>query len=370
METFINQLVYFGFFQSIFLLLVFLFSKKLRNSINGYIAFLIFSLTIGLIGRIINISEVFGTDFRFIAFSEFATLFFGATIYLFTRSSLLGTEFTMKDLRHFIPGIVYIIFVVFVFILPSNEVIGNRARSGELQRTINIFMGTALTFNITYWVMSLNTFIQFQKQLKNELSYAIQTRFFINFLTAIGICLLSWTTLYFLSIFGDQMTERNARQFIWLGITFIILIITYYGIRSPELYQVAPLIKPKKYAQSKLSNTDLELLRSQLEAIMEEKKPFLNNKLLKSELADMLGVSNPEMARLLNEKVGMNFFEYVNYHRIKEFVSLAKTEKAKSLTFFALAQEAGFNSKTTFNKSFKELMGSSPKEYLSKHSTE
>ena len=60
----------------------------------------------------------------------------------------------------------------------------------------------------------------------------------------------------------------------------------------------------------------------------------------------------------------MNFFEYVNYYRIKEFVELAKTDKAKTLTFFGLAQEAGFNSKTTFNKSFKKLMGSSPKEYL------
>ncbi len=315
-------------------------------------------------------SEVFGTDFRFIAFSEFATLFFGATIYLFTRSSLFNKEFKVKDLRHFIPGIVYIIFVVFVFILPSNEEIATRAKSGELYRTINLFMGTALAFNLSYWVMSLNTFLQFQKQLKSELSYSVKSRFFASFLLAIGLCLLCWTTLYFISIFGNQMAERNARQFIWLGITFIVLFITYYGIRSPELYQIGLLIEQKKYAQSKLSNTDLDILKSRLEAIMEEKKPFLNNKLLKSELAEMLGVSNPEMARLLNEKVGMNFFEYVNYHRIKEFVSLVKTEKAKSLTFFAVAQEAGFNSKTTFNKSFKQLMGSSPKEYLSKELTD
>ena len=92
----------------------------------------------------------------------------------------------------------------------------------------------------------------------------------------------------------------------------------------------------------------------------------LNNKLLKTELAQMLGVNNPELARLLNENIGMNFFEYVNYYRIKEFVFLAKTEKAKQLTFFGLAQEAGFNSKTTFNKSFKKLMGVSPSAYFDK----
>ena len=99
---------------------------------------------------------------------------------------------------------------------------------------------------------------------------------------------------------------------------------------------------------------------------MEQKKPYLNNKLLKAELAEMMGISNPELARLLNERIGMNFFEYVNYHRIMAFIELAKTEKGKSMTFFGVAQEVGFNSKTTFNKSFKKLMGVTPKQYLTK----
>ncbi len=370
MDDFLNQLVYFGFFQSLFLLITFLFSPKIRQSINGYIAFLIFSLAIGLTGRIINMSEVFGTDFRFIAFSEFATLFFGATIFLFTKSSLLGKSFIYKDLRHYIPGVIYIIAVVFVFILPSNEVISNRAKTGQLHFTISLFMGTALAFNTTYWLLSFRMFYRFRKQLNDELSYAVKTQFFLNFLVAIGLCLLLWLTVYIISLFGDQMAERTARQFIWLGITFIILLITYYGIKDPQLYRMSDLIKVRKYAQSKLSNNDLNVLKSRLDTLMEQKKPYLNSKLLKAELAEMLGVNNPEMARLLNEKVGMNFFEYVNYYRIKEFVALAKTDKAKSLTFFALAQEAGFNSKTTFNKSFKNLMGTSPKDYLSKVSIE
>lgn len=122
----------------------------------------------------------------------------------------------------------------------------------------------------------------------------------------------------------------------------------------------------QKYAQSKLSNTDLNRLKETLDNLMVEKKPYLNNKLLKAELAEMVGVSNPELARLLNERIGMNFFEYVNYYRIMEFIKLAQSEEGKSMTFFGLAQEVGFNSKTTFNKSFKKLMGVTPKQYLAK----
>jgi AraC-like DNA-binding protein len=80
----------------------------------------------------------------------------------------------------------------------------------------------------------------------------------------------------------------------------------------------------------------------------------------------MLGISNPELARLLNERIGMNFFDFINYYRIKEFIALAKSDKAQNLTLFGVAQEAGFNSKTTFNKSFKNLMGTSPSTYFVK----
>ncbi len=364
MKILLNQLVYFGFFQSLFLLCIYLFSAKKRKNINGYIAFLVFVLLIGLSGRVLYISELFGKDFRLIAFSEFANLLFGSTIYLFTKSSLFNKRFSYQDLVHYIPAFFYGLFVILYFMLPSNEVIGARVQSGELFRTISIFIGIALLFNITYWLMSLQQFLSFRKSLHNELSYTIKTQFFLNFLIAIGLCLLSWVIVYFISLFGFEMIERQAREYIWLSIAFVILFITYYGMIAPDLFKIKPMETVRKYAQSKLTLNDLNKLKGQLEVLMEDKKPYLNNKLLKAELAEMLGVSNTELARLLNENIGMNFFEYVNYYRIKEFVALAKTDKVKNLTFFGIAQEAGFNSKTTFNKSFKKLMGTSPSNYF------
>lgn len=364
MQNILNQLVYFGFLQSLFLLITFALSPKVRKGISGYIAFLIFVLLIGLSGRILYLSDIFGKDFRLIAFSEFATLLFGATIYLFTRSSLFNKKFSYADLRHYIPALVYSLAVVLYFMIPDDVTIGARAKTGELRRAIALFMGIALSFNITYWFMSCNLFLRFKKRLQNELSYTVKSQFFLNFLIAIGICLLCWVTVWMISLFGDPMTERSSREAIWLSIAFIILFIAYYGIKSPELFRIVPLVETRKYAQSKLSTTDLDGLKEKLDELMQEKKPYLNGKLLKADLAEMMGVSNPEIARLLNERIGMNFFEYVNYYRIKEFVELAKTDRAKNLTFFGLAQEAGFNSKTTFNKSFKKLMGTSPKEYL------
>lgn len=366
METFVNQLVYFGFFQSLFLLSVYLFSAKNRKNINGYIAFLIFVLFIGLSGRVLYLSKIFGENFRLITFSEFAILLFGSTVFLFTKSSLNNQRFVAKDLVHYIPAVAYILFVVFYFIIPSDEVIVARIKNGELYSVVNVLVGIGLTFNCTYWILSLKQFLNFRNKLQNELSYTLKTQFFLNFLIAIGVCLLVWISMYFVSLFGPETIEREARKFIWLGIAFIILFIAYYGMIAPDLFRIQSLNLSQKYSQSKLSHKDLDLLKTQLEQMMVGKKPYLNAKLMKAELAIMLGISNPELARLLNERIGMNFFDFVNYYRIKEFIALAKTYKAKELTFFGLAQEAGFNSKTTFNKAFRTLMGASPSVYFSK----
>lgn len=366
MQTFVNQLVYFCFFQSLFLLGVYLFSAKNRKNINGYIAFLIFVLFIGLSGRVLYVSQILGDNFRLITISEFAILLFGATVFLFTKSSLTDQHFTRKDLRHYIPAAVYILFVVFYFIIPSDEMIIARIKRGELYTVVTILVGIGLSVNLSYWLLSLIQFLQFKNNLKNELSYTLKTQFFLNFLIAIGVCLLVWVGVYFTSLFGPETIEREARQFIWLGIAFIILFIAYYGMVAPDLFRIQALSLTQKYSQSKLSSADMDALKQQLETIMTAKKPYLNSTLMKAELATMLGISNPELARLLNERIGMNFFDFVNYYRIKEFIALAETDKAKEFTFFGLAQEAGFNSKTTFNKSFRSLIGVSPSEYFLK----
>ncbi len=345
-------------------MLIYAFSVNYRARINAYVAVLIAVLFIGLLGRILFMSDIFGRNFRLISLSECATLLFGSTVYLFTKSSLQSRNYSREELWHYLPAVFYITFVFFAFVYPSDEVLGERIESGELFRTISIFVGFGLVFNFYYWIKSLRLFIQFRRELVNEVSYTVKSRFYLHFLITIGLVLCFWLAIYLLSLLGHDMLERSLRPYIWLSLAFIVLFITFYGLRSPELFLVVQVLDTRKYVRSKLSNADLDNLKMKLDALMEEKKPYLNRKLLKAELADMLGVSNPELARLLNERIGMNFFEYVNYHRIKEFVEISGSDRAKMLTFFGLAQEVGFNSKTTFNSAFKKVMGKSPKEYF------
>ena len=360
-----NQLIFFAFFQCLFLIAALLLSSKYRSKINGYIIVLIVALFLGLSGKVLYISEIFGRNPKLILISEIATVLFGCTSFLFLRSSLFRTSFERKELYHYLPATGYLILIFSYFVLTPMEVMRERIQSGELTRVIYLFHAFALMVNVTYWVKSIQVYRSFQNRLADEVSYGVQTKFFFNFLLLIGGCLLLWVTVYLLNMLGVKgIVETNFRLSIWLALAFVVLFLAFYGLVHPEVFQVLPKIMDKKYVQSKFSSEDLERLKTDLEQLMVDKKPYLNNKLLKSELAELLGISNPEMARLLNEKIGMNFFEFVNFYRIKEFIQLAQSDLNKELTFFGLAQEAGFNSKSTFNKSFKKLMGVSPSQYL------
>jgi len=342
-------------------------SPRYRKQINPFVAILITAIFIGLCGRTLYLSEIFGLDYRLIILSEIANLLFGSTVYLFTISVISKNQFEFRTLRHYLPAVFYCIGLIIYFIFPTQETMNLRVQNGSLRWAVVSFIGFALLFNTGYWIASVRAFISFKKELKNEISYSVQTNFFRNFLSFIGLCLFAWIGIYIASIVGDEMTERTLRPYIWICLAFAIMFLTYYGLTEPDLFKLPSASVSQKYSQSKLSTSDLDKLKLKLEQIMIEKKPYLNRKLLKSELAELLGVSNPEIARLLNERIGMSFFEFINYYRIKEFVALAKKEESQYLTMFGIAQEAGFNSKTTFNKSFKKIMGTSPKQYFNKN---
>ena len=358
----LDHFALFAFFQSLFLMVIYLISSRKRQYINPYLFILIGILTIGLLGKIGSNSLQWGRQLK--GLSEFAVLLFGPTVYLFVQSTLSVRRLSSADLLHYIPAVIYSLIVTFYYILPPHEVILARIDSGELYRVVHILVATGLAVNITYFVLSVMQFNMLRKNLQEEASYLLNVQFVRNFLLAIGVCLFVWLVVYLLSFGQWDQLEIVAREFIWLAIVFIILFIAYYQMISPAVFEFKSLVKETKYAQSRFSHAELDALKLRLEALMEQKKPYLNAKLMKSELAELMEINAPELSRLLNERVGMSFFEYVNYHRIHEFIRLAKTPLVQQRTLLALAQEAGFQSKSTFNKSFKQIMGCPPSEYL------
>lgn len=119
-----------------------------------------------------------------------------------------------------------------------------------------------------------------------------------------------------------------------------------------------------KYAKSGFGEKEIQTLGKKLSDLMHNEKPFLDPQLSLKKLAEMMDISPNKLSQVINSQKDKNFFDFVNSYRIRELTELLKEDENKQYTILSLALDAGFNSKSTFNASFKKLTGLTPSEYL------
>jgi len=97
---------------------------------------------------------------------------------------------------------------------------------------------------------------------------------------------------------------------------------------------------------------------------MQEHKPFLEPNLSISQLAQGMKLSTPDLSHIINNGFSVNFSDYINQYRVDAFNQRLVAGDHEQFSFLAIALECGFNSKATFNRVYKKLMGVSPSEYV------
>ena len=99
---------------------------------------------------------------------------------------------------------------------------------------------------------------------------------------------------------------------------------------------------------------------------MNHEKIYLDNDLNLPGLAHKLGIGIHDASYLINETTGDNFYNFINRYRVEEAKRLLNSSKRNELNILGIAFAAGFNSKTTFNTTFKKLVGMSPTQFCKK----
>ena len=127
-------------------------------------------------------------------------------------------------------------------------------------------------------------------------------------------------------------------------------------IDSPVAAKEKP--KLKRLRPEQVANLSLQLF-----ALMENDKLFLDNDLNLPTVAEKLGISIHETSFLINESTKDNFYNFINKYRVEEAKKLLTSAKMDELNILGIAFASGFNSKTTFNITFKKLTGISPSQY-------
>ena len=79
-------------------------------------------------------------------------------------------------------------------------------------------------------------------------------------------------------------------------------------------------------------------------------------------LARHLATNTTYLSRALNDGLGQNFNEFVNRIRIEAVTAeLARADLSRDV--LAIALDAGFNSKASFNRVFKRITGQTPTDF-------
>ena len=114
------------------------------------------------------------------------------------------------------------------------------------------------------------------------------------------------------------------------------------------------------YANSKMVAEEAERLAACLRATLEGEALYRDPLLNLTALARRSRIPEHQISQVLNQHVGLTFYDFVNHYRIADAKRLLKAEKA---TVLDIALTVGYNSKSTFYAAFRKATGQTPSEY-------
>ncbi|WP_126651136.1 helix-turn-helix domain-containing protein [Chryseobacterium aureum] len=193
----------------------------------------------------------------------------------------------------------------------------------------------------------------------------------LNWLEYIILILLMVNVIYVIyNLFYDPKALNFFINTIFLSVIYWV---GYYSLKQKEIYPLEEkhrqeLISidedshPEEIKRKLISDEELVKIKAGLERIMAVQKPYLDSELNLIRLAEMLSVSTHHLSYVINTGFGKNFFQYVNEYRVGYAKKLLKEPNSK-LSILGIAYESGFNSKTSFNTTFKKVTGQTPSEF-------
>lgn len=104
-------------------------------------------------------------------------------------------------------------------------------------------------------------------------------------------------------------------------------------------------------------------VKKSLSAFVEEQQLFLNKDISRALVAQMMGCSHQTMTKMLNElHPGLSFPDYIKGLRIAYALNLIK--ESPGLSVQQIADQSGFYSISSFERSFKSITGKTPRDYM------
>lgn len=154
----------------------------------------------------------------------------------------------------------------------------------------------------------------------------------------------------------------------------------YFGLRNTRIFVEIPIYKPEeadegggkgdcegqnkdKYVRTTTSGDMAEEIKKQLIELLRDEQMFLNPKLSLLEVAQAAGYTTHIISEVLNIHMETSFYDFVNDLRVEEAKKKLTDGTLERETILAIALDSGFNSKSSFNRVFKQKTGHTPSQF-------
>jgi AraC-like DNA-binding protein len=375
-DSFISVMSWMSVFVSL-LLAFFLLTVKTQNKLaNRLFALYLVFFVIDNIGIFMN--EDFVKDHLNLEFFRWTTCALILPVFYLYIVSVCFTDFRLKPkhLVHAIPFVIInVVFAFRLYFLNDGEKMhfyNHRSESPEFY--CYQFM---LAMQIVLYSIGIFLVLKKYREIYQE-NYTNPKTSISKWLIQISIVLF---ILYYLSIAKNILRYTDfGLLWIWANVVmqFLALVVTCWfvlkALNHPEVFrgidsklQLARDILPKENGNStEIKENQNEVITARISTLkqyMLEKEPYLDPSLTIQELSNQIDIPVRDLSVLINHHIDQHFFDFVNEYRIQKAMNILRNPLKSNLTVLEILYEVGFNSKSSFNTSFKKHTNLTPTAY-------
>ena len=273
-------------------------------------------------------------------------------------------HFTWKKIFHLLPYLIFLGYLIIRFHLHSPEYMIRLLQENKVLpgNAFIILTGLLHVQILIYTIFIIRRLVTYRNQIRNIYSSYETVNFnWVKYL--IGGISIIWLMdiVRYLSRFFIPETFNIIETILFIMLLIFSYLIIYKSLHQPQIFSGIDVSTPSK--QRSLSEQSRKTYLQRLSACMQKEKPYLIPDITLMNLAEKTRIPPRSLSEVINQELNKNFYDFINYYRVKEAVAMLKSEPQK--TILAILLESGFNSKSSFHVAFRKYTGKTPTQIKS-----
>ncbi len=305
------------------------------------------------------------------------TLLTAPLIYLFVRTSVQKPfRLVKRDWWHFLPFAIYFLYKLTLLLHDMQQDDWDTGYSGEWKREFDepivspLYIALSHSYYLVYLALTVRMFWAYRQKVRQFFSntYSVELNW-LSFFLVVYIALFAVSHVF--DVVDSFVKDLNYKNFWWVNL-FTAIAIVLLGTKAlltdvSALNKIRfdlpndPLVDRPKIDQS------WQAEHQKISEYLSSSQCYLDPELNLSSLAAGMRMSIHDTSAAINGAFGKNFNELINQYRVEAIQQKLIDPQYEHLSLVAIALDNGFNSKSTFNRVFKQISGVSPSEYRKSH---